>query len=118
MINEWTDRGEYLTPQEHCYIGSSVEQNNSKNYPKLYIPLAVQKGEDISAIIARREQEKTFMTGFYLWVDQDGNQCENSVKCFLSPLNLKTGETLNDPKPLDERLRPNPKFIKTLKLRH
>ncbi len=113
-INEFTDGSPHLTPQEHIYTGGS---SDSSYYARFYTPKSVQKGEDILTVNARRKKEKTFTSSFHLWIYQDGSQVMENVECNLSPLDLATGETLSDPRPLDERLRLNPKYREKLRLR-
>ncbi|GEM_PF-4940579 len=92
----------FLTPQEECLIGSTPEP---KYLDKFYTPKAVQRGYNISIINSIRQSAGTYPGISTYFVNDKGENPEPdrsfSTRVVLFPLNDK-GETVHDPKTLDE----------------
>lgn len=97
-----------LTPQESKIIGSSIRD---KHNDRFYTPLAVQDGADIREINDERMKQNIFYGYCYYFVGEDMKEPISDTglaAVIFAPLNLQTGETLFDPRPLDSRLRLKP----------
>jgi len=108
-----------LTPQEHALVGSGVPKYSER----WYTPLAVQEGENIEEISRERMKNGTARFLYIFWT-RDGKSLEfherdydGCIPAELAPLNLETGETLHDPRPVDKSLEWNPKYKERFKLR-
>jgi hypothetical protein len=94
----------FLTPQEHHLIGSSTEEKHSK---KPYIPIAIQDGWDTNIVNYIRQKYSRFKIRGTEVIDSKNKPLsfEDTIELILSPLNLTSGETINDPKPCDNQLK-------------
>jgi hypothetical protein len=94
----WAD---FLTPQEHALIGSTVTYGE-----KFYTPIMVQKGAEPFAVDNIRGLYKTFYAQHSAFEYMDGSKVEPGlVEVELASLNLNGGKTLQNPKPVDKDLR-------------
>jgi|SRR3989338_8282441 len=92
----------FLTPQEKCLIGSTPEP---RYIDKFYTPKAVQRGYDISIADSIRQSAQTYPGLVTYFFNDNGENPKPdrsfSTRVVLAPLN-ETGETIHDPKALDE----------------
>ncbi|HLC32134.1 MAG TPA: hypothetical protein VJK51_05695, partial [Candidatus Nanoarchaeia archaeon] len=95
---------DYLTPQEHVLIGSTVEPRYNQ---QPYTPIAIQLGVDEELAHAVRVGIESIETIGYNWEPKNAQP----VSIQLAPLNER-GETLYDPQALNPAytLRPLPKL--------
>jgi hypothetical protein len=115
-----------LTPQEHILLGSTSDETN------FYIPVVLQKGLiikdrhrpdvlfSINTVISEVNEARKYFKYFLATIGHFRNvpkYAKGIVKVKLSPLNLETGETIRDPRPIDENLKFDPESISDLRLR-
>lgn len=92
----------FLTPQEEHLIGSTPDDKYTERF---YTPIAVQKGYDIKVVDSIRQSAGIYPGIITYFVNDKGENPEPdrnmSTKVILSPLNER-GETIHDPKTIDE----------------
>lgn len=107
----------FLTPQEECLIGSTPEP---KYLDKFYTPKAIQNGYDVGVVNSIRQSAQTYPGLVTYFFNDNGENPEPdrsfSTRVVLSPLNEK-GETVHDPKTLDESFKINSNVKERLKFR-
>lgn len=105
----------FLTPQEHIFVGSTVEKKYSQNP---YRPIAVQEGWKVDVVDYIRQKTKVFYTSSINWLTEENQQyIENAyAKTLLSRLD-ETGNTVHDPVSGVNNLKINPARLEKLLIR-
>ncbi len=108
----------FLSPQEEILIGSTPED---KYMGKFYTPKAIQNGYATILVNELRQKAQTYPALTVYFVNAKGENPEPdkrfmSTKVVLAPLTY-SGETIHDPKPLDESFHIEEQDKKRLKFR-
>lgn len=103
-IHNLPEGNSLLTPQEHMLIGSNLEEGL-----KWYIPVDIQRGNKGIEEVNRLRKENPIMQGIILYfLNEDGSDPDYSemyAELELASLDLETGESISDPKPINKKLR-------------
>lgn len=93
---------QFLTPQEEYLIGSSP---NAAYIGQFYTPKAIQDGCDVSAVNSIRQTLGTYSGIEFYFVNGDGHhptpEKDGYIRVILSLLN-EAGETIEDPRPVED----------------
>ena len=103
----------FLTTQEHKLIGSSPSEEH-ENKEKWNIPWAVQDGWNSMVVDYIRQKAGTFKATCIYFIDENGVGVQTEdilLEVRLSPLDLDSGKTIHEPRPLDERLSMKEKYM-------